>query len=43
MNQELFEYPTQDATGLTCTAQAWAKVPKPLPTNEKNQINAPIK
>ena len=27
MNQVLFDYTRQDATGASCTAQAWAKVP----------------
>lgn len=43
MSQELFEYPRQDATGATCTAQAWAKVPKPLSQQEKIEIIQAIK
>jgi quinolinate synthase len=43
MNQELFEYPRQDASGLTCTAQAWAKVPKPLTALEKTEVIQSIK
>ena len=30
MTQVLFDYTRQDATGATCTAQAWARVPAPL-------------
>ncbi len=30
MSQVLFDYPAQDASGATCTAHAWAKVPEPL-------------
>jgi len=35
MNKELFDYPKQDAAGVTCTATAWAKVPAPLSQTEK--------
>jgi quinolinate synthase len=30
MDQVLFDYTRQDASGASCTAQAWAKVPAPL-------------
>ena len=30
MSQVLFDYPAQDASGASCTAHAWAKVPEPL-------------
>lgn len=30
MSQVLFDYTRQDATGASCTAHAWAKVPEPL-------------
>ena len=30
MSQILFDYPAQDASGASCTAHAWAKVPEPL-------------
>jgi len=30
MTQVLFDYTRQDATGASCTAQAWARVPAPL-------------
>jgi quinolinate synthase len=30
MNTISFDYPRPDASGATCTAQAWAKVPAPL-------------
>ena len=29
-SQKRFDYPQQDASGATCTAHAWAKVPPPL-------------
>ena len=38
-----FDYPQQDATGITCTAQAWAKTPPALSPNEKDQAIAKIK
>ena len=43
MNTELFDYPKQDASGATCIAQAWAKTPKPLETEEKKQVIQAIK
>ncbi len=43
MNKELFDYPKQDGTGATCIAQAWAKVPRALPQEEKVQIIQKIK
>ena len=30
MSQVLFDYTRQDASGASCTAHAWAKVPEPL-------------
>jgi quinolinate synthase len=30
MSQVLFDYTKQDATGASCTAHAWARVPEPL-------------
>jgi quinolinate synthase len=43
MSTELFEYPKQDAQGLTCTAQAWAKVPEALNPSEKTEVIQAIK
>jgi quinolinate synthase len=43
MNQELFDYPLQDAEGITCTASAWAKVPSPLSASEKTETIQAIK
>ena len=43
MNKELFDYPKQDGSGATCIAQAWAKVPRALPEEEKAQIIQKIK
>ena len=38
-----FDYPQQDSTGATCTAQAWAKVPPYLGGPEKATVTARIK
>jgi quinolinate synthase len=38
-----FDYPLQDASGLTCTAQAWAKVPAPLTDVHKQSVLARIR
>jgi len=35
MDQVLFDYTRQDASGASCTAQAWAKVPTPLRAADK--------
>ena len=43
MNKELFDYPKQDASGATCIAQAWAKVPESLSKEEKSQTIQAIK
>ena len=43
MNKELFDYPLQNAQGVTCTASAWAKVPAPLSTTEKSETIQAIK
>ena len=37
MNQVLFDYTRQDASGTSCTAQAWAKVPLALSPAERDQ------
>lgn len=39
----LFDYPQQDASGATCIAQAWAKIPAPLLPDEKEATIARIK
>ena len=38
-----FDYPQQNATGATCTAQAWAKTPLQLHGAEKAAVIARIK
>jgi quinolinate synthase len=38
-----FDYPRQNATGATCTAQAWAKTPPQLHGVEKATVIARIK
>ncbi|MBX3622532.1 MAG: quinolinate synthase NadA [Rhizobacter sp.] len=35
MSQVLFDYTRQDATGASCTAHAWAKVPEPLTPEQR--------
>ena len=42
-NPIAFDYPQQDAAGVTCTAQAWAKVPPYLAPPEKAAVIARIK
>jgi quinolinate synthase len=37
MTQVLFDYTRQDATGSSCTAQAWAKVPPALPPADRQR------
>ena len=37
MTQVMFDYTQQDASGATCTAQAWAKVPEPLTPQARQQ------
>jgi quinolinate synthase len=39
----LFDYTRQDASGASCTAHAWAKVPPALPADEKMAVKARIK
>ena len=43
MSQVQFDYPLQDATGATCTAHAWAKVPEPLSPEGRQQWKAKAK
>jgi len=38
--QALFDYSLQDASGATCTAHAWAKVPAPLTTKQRHELKA---
>lgn len=38
-----YDYDRQDATGATCTAHAWAKVPAPLSPDEKTRVKERIK
>ena len=40
---QTYDYPAQNAAGVTCTAQAWAKTPPPLSETEKTAIIARIK
>src|SRR5438132_9907535 len=35
MSQALFDYTKQDASGASCTAHAWAKVPEPLDPGQR--------
>jgi quinolinate synthase len=35
MSQILYDYTRQDASGASCTAQAWARTPTPLPPAER--------
>jgi quinolinate synthase len=39
----VFDYTRQDASGASCTAHAWAKVPPVLPANEKAEVKERIK
>jgi quinolinate synthase len=38
-----FDYTRQDATGGSCTVQAWAKVPAPLPADQKEGVKTRIR
>jgi quinolinate synthase len=40
MTQVLFDYSLQDATGASCTAHAWAKVPEPLTPASRQEWKA---
>jgi quinolinate synthase len=40
MEQVLYDYTRPDATGASCTAQAWAKVPRALPPVERKAAMA---
>ncbi len=37
MSQVLFDYTRQDASGASCTAHAWAKIPPPLTPADREQ------
>lgn len=43
MSQVLFDYTRQDATGASCTAHAWAKVPEPLSPTGRQEWKARAK
>ena len=36
----LYDYDQQDASGATCTAHAWAKVPAPLTPSQRRDLKA---
>jgi quinolinate synthase len=40
MTEAVFDYTRQDATGATCTAHAWAKVPAPLTKPQREALKA---
>jgi len=40
MEQVLFDYTRQDASGASCTAHAWAKVPAPLTPVQREDLKA---
>ena len=40
MEQVLFDYTRQDASGASCTAHAWAKVPEPLSREDRRETKA---
>ena len=40
MTAQTYEYDRQDATGATCTAHAWAKVPAPLTPEQRRERKA---
>ncbi len=40
MNQVMFDYTRQDASGASCTAHAWAKVPEPLDPQGRKEWKA---
>ena len=43
MSQVLFDYTLQDASGASCTAHAWAKVPEPLTPDQRQAWKARAK
>jgi len=42
MTQVLYDYTRADATGGSCVAQAWAKVPVPLTSQRRDELKATI-
>jgi quinolinate synthase len=40
MNQIAYDYPRQDAHGASCTVHAWARVPEPLTTKQRDAFKA---
>jgi len=40
MTQVMFDYTRQDASGASCTAHAWAKVPAPLTPTDREALKA---
>jgi quinolinate synthase len=40
MTEAVYDYTRQDATGATCTAHAWAKVPAPLTKPQREALKA---
>jgi quinolinate synthase len=42
MSQVLYDYTRQDASGTSCVAHAWAKVPEPLTPERRDEIKARI-
>jgi quinolinate synthase len=40
MSEVVYDYDVQDASGATCTAHAWAKVPEPLGPDERIEWKA---
>ena len=41
--QILYDFTKQDATGASCTAQAWAKAPEPLTPASRDALKARAK
>ncbi len=40
MDTVLYDFTKQDASGASCTAQAWAKVPEPLSPAQRSEVKA---
>jgi quinolinate synthase len=40
MTEAVYDYTRQDASGATCTAHAWAKVPAPLTRSQREELKA---
>ena len=38
MSTTLYDFTRQDRSGASCTAQAWAQVPPPLPAAERRTL-----